>query len=235
MKFNLLVCDSPPVNTAMFRKFISPTGAVITFCGSSHKEIENILASKNFDAIFLFTDRRTDIYCQIIERLRGSYPEIKIFTGNVSSSLEAADRFRSAGADMCIAMPVSIMRAAAVVSVYMKFCNDGRIPLNIACFLNRCGFIAKNTGFRYLCVAVDICLREPESLEALYEKVYGRIAVIFGVRPELTERLIRSIVSAAVNDGTLSALTGKPETKITNHDLIAVLCDIYVSGRYFIL
>ncbi|HRR75860.1 MAG TPA: sporulation initiation factor Spo0A C-terminal domain-containing protein [Ruminococcus sp.] len=232
MSFKLLVCTLQLSNCTHFKKYISAYDAEVSFCENDGSQIRYALSETSYDAVFIFTDSRTDLYSELIGDIHSLYPELKIFAGCLCCSAASAGRLRSAGADLCIFFPTGIKRAAALIAAYMKFCNYERIPLDIACYLSNHGFSTKNTGFIYLCNAAEICINEPESLNALYEKVYGRIADRFGVQLKLTERMIRLTASAAVADGTIPSFIGQQVEKMISHDLIAAICDNFERERY---
>lgn len=235
LRTNILICGGIAHEADLIANVLPKDDSTVRTCITDEKVIIKELSGSELNSVLFFVNGSSGRWEKIIRNIRTAFPDIKIFAGASSASLSDMGRLRSAGADLCMMFPASIRVFTDIIHVYMRFCDDSRIPMYAACFLCQYGFSAKNTGFLYLCSAIDLCLKEPEYLEALYDRVYETIAERFGVQPELVERMLRRTASVSASNGTLSAVTGEIGQKITSHDLIAVLCDAYAISRYFII
>jgi sporulation initiation factor Spo0A C-terminal domain protein len=228
MKKNILICeDSVEFGKSLAEKLKKRKFDTFVIENNIAK-IKNRINCFRYDAIVLNPIGSMERYYRIIKRFSVDFPAMQIIAVTYSGTHAEHARLLEAGADRCLVMPMRTERIADFVSVQLVCAEHDEISPEMAGFLVESGFKDyKKAGFRYLCIAIELCIQEPLRIKSLMTSVYGEIGEKTGTNASCVERTIRYMVDHAEN-GLIERITnGRFKDNITNGALISALCQNY--------
>ncbi|MDE6622469.1 MAG: sporulation initiation factor Spo0A C-terminal domain-containing protein [Lachnospiraceae bacterium] len=102
----------------------------------------------------------------------------------------------------------------------------------------KCGFQARQKGYRYLREAVWIAYQEPEVLASVTKRLYPEVAKRFHTTDKQVERAIRNTIETAWNRGEQDTLKmffqeiyGDGTIRPTNTEVIGKIVGFFRSGN----
>ncbi|MBR4627187.1 MAG: hypothetical protein IKO47_05745 [Ruminococcus sp.] len=129
-----------------------------------------------------------------------------------------------------VMLPVSPDDLAAAAIAHAWRNKGGFIQPDIMAHLRLSGFYKKVFGFDVLCVAAEMCIREPLRLTDLMNSVYGDVGRRTITEPSAVERQIRFLSTSLYKIGLTKALVrGESSSKLTNREVISAVCDSFIA------
>lgn len=127
-------------------------------------------------------------------------------------------------------LPTSTERIADIIECIARRSRGGFIQPDIMVYLMDMGFSRKLGGFDILCLAVEMCVREPWRLMDIMDAVYGDAGKRAGIDGVAVERQLRFLCQDAYEKGVTAVLTrGMIREKLTNYELICAACDGFIT------
>jgi len=210
-------------------------GAAVIHCSGSPEDIIDTVRSEDPRVLLTeippgFSDDHTEAAAGLINKLCKLFPDTVVIAVLCTNVRSIITRFSPEKNLRLAAMPMSPGRLAAIAAEHAKRkCGNGLQP-DIADFLREKGFSEKLSGFTPVCNAVEMCIKEPRRLQDMMNAVYNDVGERSGSDGKTAERLIR-FMSLDVHKNGLTPCLSRGETcdKLTNNELICLLCDSFTA------
>lgn len=178
------------------------------------------------------SERREE--AEMIRTIRQQHENIRIIALSYASSREAGITMLEAGADLYMLMPVSVKELTEAVLMMINPDAKSSCESQIAAFLSENSADSNLSGFSYLCMAVRICLENPESIDNISELVYRPIAESFNTTIQIIERSLRFFSSAICSSAEKCTFIEdyySGHEPLTNRELISIAADAFARAN----
>lgn len=205
-------------------------------------QVMMLLEKQRYDAIiidvFMSNMDGLEVLSKVKETL--SEPPLIVVMSNVDNQ-DFESRIISAGADYYFIKPISAQSVAKRIDTLLRWKQDSKkvikmpaknLELTISDILRHIGVPAHIKGYQYLRKSIELCINDPEMLQAVTKLLYPAVAKTFSTTPSRVERAIRHAIEVAWDRGDVDILSsyfgytiqsnrGKP----TNSEFIAMVSD----------
>jgi hypothetical protein len=227
MKCSFLIGDRfDGIGRILAEKLVS-LGFEARCCSNDPDTILSILEKEYYDGVVYNIIYQKKETADLIRRVKSLYPEIKMFLLSYSRCKYIEAEMYKLGATAFIVMPATVDYISKVIMYNRSdICGQLIIP-EIAEFLCNKGFCSEVSGFEYICIAVEECIKSPELLSEMTQQLYPLIAEKCGTMTLLVERMLRHLGELAVKDG-VGFRNFSGDYPISNHEMIAAIADEFV-------
>lgn len=230
MRKKLLICNMDPGIGMMVRNFFSSADYTIVNCTMYPYDIRTNLNKRKYDTVVFFAGENKYDVAFFVRKLRETSPETDIIVVMLYKWDNFEKHYYDEGADLCVWLqdtPASLLANFIKLLMFRRSYTD--VDPDVSLFLAYQGFTGFYKGFYYLCTAVSICLKEPERLKRVIERVYTETAERCGApNYKSVEREMRYYIKCIFSSDNLDPMLKKifPE-RPTLKRCISGLCNFY--------
>ncbi|HPY86215.1 sporulation initiation factor Spo0A C-terminal domain-containing protein [Ruminococcus sp. XPD3002] len=227
MKKKLLIGDTIDGFGSRMASCFNGMGAVASVCSNRYSEYLSRLKNDHYDCMICTSiNTDTEMY-PFIRSVRSEFPDMLILAALYEVSDDYCKGLIDAGADNCFRLPYSVTDMCIwICGMLGEDTAELHLP-EISRILEKKKFPTDMNGFSYLCTAAEICIRKPDMLESITDKLYSRIADKMNISEKLVERSLRHYSSALFEKGLIPVLFDQEVGQaLTNRELIALTCDL---------
>ena len=226
----MLICNKAPGAGLVMKNYFNATEYTLWNCTMYPSDVRAHLAKRKYDVVVFFAgDNRQDVMF-MTRKLREKYPETDVIVVMMNRWENYADDYYEDGASLCVwFQEISMKLLAGFIRLLIFRREHPDVDPHISTFLADHGFTGFHKGFYYLCTALELCLREPERLDSIIQKVYAETAVICGTTDyTAVERALRYYLDTMLASPDIDPLLKKrfPQ-RPTLKAFISGLCRLY--------
>lgn len=205
-------------------------------------QVMSLLEKQKYDAVLMDVFMSGMDGLEVLSKARETLTDLPlmIILSNVNNP-DFENKIINAGADYYLIKPVSAYSVANRIDTLIKWKHENskiikmperNLELEISDILRHIGVPAHIKGYQYLRKSIELCVYDPEMLEAVTKILYPTVAKAFGTTSSRVERAIRHAIEVAWDRGDVEILSsyfgytiqsnrGKP----TNSEFIAMISD----------
>ena len=164
----------------------------------------------------------------LIRRIKSDFPETKVIAVSYISSQKLCRETVLNGAERCIVMPVSMNELYSAITESEASAGIFKFDPAVYEYLSSVGIPSHISGYRYLGIAVCLCVMNPDYTSDITGGLYKKIAEIYDVSPAQVERSLRHVSVIMSSRGIDKALVGEKSVngrRLTNYELICAATD----------
>ncbi|MCR5074493.1 MAG: sporulation initiation factor Spo0A C-terminal domain-containing protein [Ruminococcus sp.] len=199
-------------------------------CSNSPEAVLEILENEKYDGlVYNMMTKSREVY-DMLDRVSELCPQMKVYLLSYVRMSSSAVKASGLKASVFILMPSTVSSISSVIMLNRPYVCGELIMPEIAAFLAKKGFSHTVSGFDYLCIAVEECVKEPELLSEMTTRLYPIIAERCCTTARLAERMLRHLGELAAKDG-VEFRNYRGKFPISNREMIAAVTDEF-AGKY---
>ena len=192
MKFVLLIGDTIDGTGKALSDVLKTASCNTVRCSNSLPALEAACAEYAPDALIFFITGSSisDVY-SFVEKMVFAYPKMKIFVLSYIKSSQMRKQLEKAGITNFFLMPDALNELSKYIIVDLLPAGEQALTLDIMSYLSSLGIPSLNSGYYIMCTAMKLCIREPELMNRITQRLYPRIAAQLDATPESVDQKLR--------------------------------------------